>query len=730
MPLPDPAYWTDHLRGVLRRYDEPLLRQVCARLLRPRNQWPVEELIERMAGAAGNPAVIDRRLLELEPAGRKLLALVARSRQPSWQLGHLIELLVALGHAVDFRPVLSLFEEGLLYPDLPDPVQRLKNFEQWLNVGAANGLAVFAHPDVAARALGEDLVLPDLSGEHDPAEADAPAASRAPPTGPSTIQESDGLEWPLRLAVLWQQVAAGPLRRTQQGGFFKRDLDRLRGDAVLNGVPADHVGELPDIGLVMVELALAEGLLRERDGEITAADMPPAWGEGLPATLSSLWAALPRLRDWNAAAGWQGPEVTGNPYPSAALLAALLLSRLPAQAWARPETVEEWVQRRHPYWAGPRAAGSAPDETTPVRPPAASSGVAAFLLGFGYPLRLVQATRAPGGGWLVRLSPLGRWMLGLGEPPVAPPAYTQTLLVQPNLEIVAYRQGLTPALLARVSRFASWKGLGAACILKLEPESVYRGLQTGLTFDAILQTLEQHGMRGTPAAVVESLRTWANKRERLAVYPAATLFEFNSAADLQDALARGLPAVRLSDRLALVPDEAAVDFRHFRLVATRDYGLPLERCVEVETDGVTLTLDLTRSDLLLETELPRFAERLESASANGRRQYRLTPASLAAAQQGGMAVRALEEWFVQRAGQPLSAAARLLLMGGVVPALDLRNQLVLHVSAPEVADGLMQWPGTRSLIQERLGPTAVVVAEEHVEELRQRLQALGITLGG
>jgi hypothetical protein len=722
----------------LRRYDEPLLRQVCARLLRPRNQWPCEELIERSVAVAGNPAVIDRRLQDMEPAARKLLALIAHSRQPSWQLGHLVELLVSLGHAVDVRPVLALLEEGLLYADLPEAVQRLKSFEHWLTVGAANGLAVFAHPDVAARALGEDLVLPDLSGAREPPET-SPFRGLTPPAqdaNPTSFQESDGLEWPLRLAVLWQQVAAGSLRRTQQGGFFKRDLDRLRDDTVLNGAPADQVAELPDIALLMVELALVEGLLREKDGEITAADAPPAWEQGLAATLNSLWAALPHLRTWNAATGWQGPATAGNPYPSAVLLAVLLLSRLPAQTWIRPEAVEEWVARRHPYWAGSRVsvAGRSPAQGQTAAagesPSAALSGVVAFLLGFGYQLRLVQAARAPGGGWLVRLSRLGRSMLGLAGPPSAPPAYAQTLLVQPNLELVAYRQGLTPALIVRLSRFASWKGLGAACILKLEPESVYRGLQTGLTFDAILQILEQHGMRGTPAAVVESLRTWANKRERLAVYPAATLFEFNSAEDLQEALARGLPATRLSDRLALVTDEDAVDFRHFRLVATRDYGLPLEKCIDVETDGVTLTLDLTRSDLLLETELPRFAERLESPSVNGRRQYRLTPASLAAAQEGGLAVRALEDWFVQRAGQPLSAAARLLLMGGVVPPLDLRRQLVLYVGAPEVADGLIQWPGTRSLIQQRVGPTALVVAEEHVEELRQRLQALGIAFAG
>jgi hypothetical protein len=340
----------------------------------------------------------------------------------------------------------------------------------------------------------------------------------------------------------------------------------------------------------------------------------------------------------------------------------------------------------------------------------------------------VQAARDPAGEWLVRLAPLGRWLLGLAERPAVPAPYAQTLLVQPNLEVVVYRQGLTPGLIARLGRFAAWKGLGAACTLQLQADTVYRALESGLTFEEILQTLERHTMRPTPPAVVESLRTWAAKRERIRIYPAATLFEFGSREELNEALARGVPGVRLAERLLAVADESAVEFRHFRLTGTRDYGLPPEKCVAVEADGVTLAVDLSRSDLLLETELGRFAEPLDGAGVNGRRRYRLTPASLAGGRDSGLDPRDLENWFVQRAGQPLSPAAHLLLDGPQVPPPRLRPQLVLHVAAPEVADGLLQWPGTRSLIQERLGPTALTVAAADVETLRERLARLGVSM--
>jgi hypothetical protein len=182
--------------------------------------------------------------------------------------------------------------------------------------------------------------------------------------------------------------------------------------------------------------------------------------------------------------------------------------------------------------------------------------------------------------------------------------------------------------------------------------------------------------------------------------------------------------------MLIVADEQGIDFRHFRLTGTRDYALPPEKCVAVEPDGVTLSVDVARSDLLLEIQLRRFAELLDSPGANGKQRYRLTPASLAGSRDSGLGVPELDDWFMQRSGQPLSPAARLLLNGFQTPPPVLRAQLVLHVATPELAEGLLQWPSTRGLIRERLGPTALVIAEEDVGLLREQLSVLGVNLTG
>ncbi len=716
MSLADPALWSDLLRRTLARYEEELLRQVAARLIRPRNQWPTDDLIDRIAAATDNPAALDRRLKDLEPACRQALALIGHSRQMCWSFGNLVELLIALGHADGVKPLFTLLETGLLYP-LVTPLNpavngqepigtRLKTFEQWLGFATSSGLTVFTLPLIAARALGENLGLPDLS----------PGETGGPLLAPLHTHDADGLEWPLRLGVLWQQVASAPLRRTIQGSFFKRDLERLEQDTLLNGASADRLTDVPDQGFLTVALAELEGVVGDTDGELRVGQLPAAWDAGLAPTLESLWADLPRLQSWNAQDGWRsGEALTGNPFPSAYLLACLLLAPAPENVWLRPGDLEQWLTEHHPYWTGDA-----------VRPSQRKPWLVSFLLGIAYHLRMIQAAKDAAGDWLVRLTPTGRWLLGLAEAPPQETGYSQTLLVQPNLEIIAYRQGLTTSLIARLTKFAAWKNLGAACTLQLEPATVYRALESGESFEGIRLTLEQHGTRALPPAVLESLRTWSNKRDRLTVYPSATLMEFGSPDDLNEALARGLTAVRLADNLAVVVNEDAIDYRHFRLTGTRDYSLPPERCVTVEADGVTLSVDLAKSDLLLETELPRFAELLDRSPVNGRKLYRLTPASLANGRTGGLTLSTLETWFHQRAGQPLSAAARLLMVGGQVDAPFFRRYLVLHLPTPELADGVLQWPETRALVTSRLGPTALVVPEENAAALRERLSKAGI----
>lgn len=691
------ALWLDAVRASLERYDEALLRSVATRLVKSRNQWPAEELVERSLATLQNPAVVDRRLKDVPAETRRVLAVVRQSGQMRWAVGNLCEIGAMLGGGIGHEAIVALIEAGLAFPDVATISRgKIKSLSVWLVQSPAP--TVIVPPSVTSRLESETLGL---------AEALDPVVPAGAPL------ESDGLDWLLRLAILRQIVNGSPLRRTQSRDFFKRDLDRLRADALLSSPPDGAVGEIADPDLFAVALALGLGLLVDKEGEVGLGELPTSWTGGLAAALGEVWAALHRIVDWNPALGWSIAERPGQPFASSNLFSLVLLGELAPDKWARPDDVQKFVVERHPFWVGEKKEPS-------------KTGVTRFLLGVAASLRLVQVAKMDD-EFAVRLSPFGRSLLGLAGP-VTTATFQQTLLVQPNLEILAYRQGLTPELIARLGNFATWKSLGAACTLQLEPASVYHALEHGESLETIVRILDHHGMKATPTPVMDALKTWANKRDRITVYPSAALFEFASAADLNEALSRGLPAVKVTDRLAVVPREGDIDYKHFRLTGTRDFLLPPEKCVEVESDGVTLVVDLARSDLLLDTEVMRFAEPHARAAPFGKKLYRITPATAQAAKQQGVTLANLESWFEQRTGLPASPAARFLYGAKETPPLEMRRQIVLHVAGAETADGLLQWPETSGLVHSRLGPTTLVVQENDVEPLTNVLKELGIAV--
>ncbi len=374
----------------------------------------------------------------------------------------------------------------------------------------------------------------------------------------------------------------------------------------------------------------------------------------------------------------------------------------------------DWLARHHCYWS-PRE--HLPDLKEPVE---------TILLDIFAPLRLLQVSKTTEGEHAVRLSPIGRSiLLEKAEPVFA--EFPKTLLVQPNMEMMAYRQGLTPKLVSSLSKLATWKTLGAACLLTIDQHSVHRGLEAGSSFEELNAQLEQHSVHPAPGNVIEALRTWAAKRDRLAVFQGINLLEFLSKDDRDDALSRGQKGMPLADRYVLVELEEEIDYRHYRTLGSRDYMLPPTQCVLVAEDGVTLTVDPTRADLLLETELLRFTT---ASLVNETRQYRVSSETLNQARTQGLSFRFLSEWFSQRTGQPISAAARLLWPERETAKLPIETVVILRATDETQADGLWQWPETRACLQTRLGPTVFQVPANQLKQLKQKLQEIGLELVG
>ncbi|MCE9565434.1 MAG: helicase-associated domain-containing protein [Planctomycetes bacterium] len=703
-PTPDEV-WSDRCRGALSNYSEPLLRTVAAKLIKPRVNQAPEDLLDKSVATFANPPVIDRRIRELPEHSRKLLALIALSRQQRWKVGHLITLLTALGHAEGFTPVADALVAGLLFPELPPGHPPLVDFAAWFGGVGMLAAEVFAHPAVSTRARAEELGLPDLAHPE--------------PELTSTPRSADGLDWLLRLAAVWQQVNASPVRFTQANTLFKKDLTRLQADDMLSAPSADLPVKVADSGVLALLWAVSSGLLADEAGELRAVPFPATWDGALAATLTDLFAALPRVEAWDPLAGYNPSDTGLSPTPTAGFLALLLLAKSgrkpPNSAWVSVGSIAEWMWTHHPSWAGMIPLDAQKDKGT--------GWVMAFLIGVAFPLQLVEVS-----GENFRLSPLGRHLLAGDREPGNAPTFPQTLLVQPNAEILAYRQGLTPALIGTLSRFAQWKGLGPACTLVLTPEQTYHGLESGLTLPMIVQALTRHSSRPVPPAVADLLQRWASKRERITIFASAVLVEFATPAELDAAVARGIVAIRLTERIGITADGTEPALTQLRLIANRDYEAKPQRCVTVAEDGVTLTIDAAIADLLLDAELGRFATLLPT-ELNAPRRFRLNPELLRKTVQNN-SLADIDGWFIDRTGQPLSPAGRLLMLGPQVAPPTAAQLLVVRFPSSELADGVMQWPETRLLVAERLGPMSVVVHEENLVAFRKVLLDIGVNLLG
>ena len=297
-----------------------------------------------------------------------------------------------------------------------------------------------------------------------------------------------------------------------------------------------------------------------------------------------------------------------------------------------------------------------------------------MLLGSGYAMGLVRTGEEKGTGRVVvQLTPLGRYVMAMGPPPPARPTFDHFLFVQPNFEIIAYRQGLSPQLVGQLSRFAWWTKIGAALELKLTQESVVLGLEGGHKPEQMLEILTRHSHRTLPTLVPDAIGRWSSRRERIIFYAAATLIEFASLAERDQALAAWQEDdlkifVPVAERFLLVESPQQIPTDRIRTSGSRDYRHPPEKCVSIEPDGVTLALDPTRSDLLIDAELSRIADELPTARNPSRdmasepsyRRYIVSAGSMARASALGINPGQIVEWFLRRTGGEPSPAIKLL----------------------------------------------------------------------
>jgi len=689
------------------------------------------------------PAAARALIARLSLGARLALCLFAVTESTSMRIAGLLHALGILG-VQPVESVVELVDLGLLAIWFESELRSIDHFPTAVDRAWETPDLVFVHPGVASvtRTTKPDARLPGVV------------------SAVSQVRESDGLELVLRLGALWQRVGFEPLRQTQQGVLYKRDRERIAEDPVLAAPFSDAFEPVNDPAAFLLALASRVGVIeRDPTGERLLAAGTAFWEDNavhLPQMIATGWMSLQQWQELGGDAADRA-EFAAVRYLRTAVL--LWLATLDDSEWVSMDDLAEHLSAVWPAWKRPFLTGEPVGSQSPKRksgsrdrprPPTLSARqpqepdlLSLLLRGTAHSLGLVrEAEDRSNRRRVVQLTALGRYVLALGPSPPPHPSFEHFLFVQPNFELIAYRQGLTNQLIGRLSRFAWWAQIGAALELKLTRESILHGLENGQTAATILETLRKHSQRPVPHNIEDAITNWAGRREHVTYYAAASLIEFNSRRE-RDLALTSWPAsncsepIVVSDRFLLVEDEKSVPFDRLRQTSSRDYRRPPEICAMVEPDGVTVTLDPARSDLLVDAELVRFADELPSEPAVAEKQpgppprrFVVTVESLRRGLSRGMTAAQVAEWYARRTGGEIPPAVRLLLAirSSQVPTLQPVRILVLTLSSAELLDGLLQHPEIQPWLGDRLGPNSVTIADECVDPLQKALHGLGIRL--
>ena len=297
------------------------------------------------------------------------------------------------------------------------------------------------------------------------------------------VRQADGLEPILRLAALWQRVEEAALRRTQQGTLYKKDRERIEDDPVLAGPIADSLEPLPDPANFSLALARSVGLvIDEKGSDRTVAAPAEFWAENavhLPQMLASRWLGLRTWHEAGGAAERREPRLARDPVPPRRRHALAGDRRARSLGGARrpgrpsgtvlprrlgrarslslprrpPEPMRGRIGAEARARSGPSQEGGRRRRRTGRRDrPAAGDPARARLSARARPGRRGGPERPPGRP-AHRPRPLRAWP-SAGPPPRE--TFEHFLFVQPNFEVIAYRQGLNPSLIGQLSRFMTW----------------------------------------------------------------------------------------------------------------------------------------------------------------------------------------------------------------------------------------------------------------------------------
>jgi hypothetical protein len=317
-----------------------------------------------------------------------------------------------------------------------------------------------------------------------------------------------------------------------------------------------------------------------------------------------------------------------------------------------------------------------------------------------------------------RLTELGR--LVFGAPDIEIPEQspqTPCLTVQPNNEVIAYLNEADARQICMLARFANRSSTGGQVQkLTLSRESVYRGLESGLSAEEIQSFLTDNSKTPVPDNVQKSLWEWSGKRESLVLRTGISL----AIAPPQTELPKQHTARQVGDSFyllrSLTPVPAAKAFPNWTI---QNHATSLAKVWTVTERGEFETVG---HDSVSHARLSLLAEQSKQG-------WHITERSIGAAKNQGLTGDQMLSWFaahLTHAMPPLLETALRSWTGrtsayvGEIP--------LLQVTRPQARDAILTSPAFRPLIAGHIPPDWFLIQPGHLADVKRLLRELGITL--
>ena len=305
-------------------------------------------------------------------------------------------------------------------------------------------------------------------------------------------------------------------------------------------------------------------------------------------------------------------------------------------------------------------------------------------------------------------------------PASSPAGAAPAIVVQPNFDILVYLDRVRPADMAFLERYLERAQVQQhTAHYRLTRDSIYRGLESGITSGDLLDRLAGLNGGSLPQNVQVEIRQWAAARERISLRRFAQLVEFADSEDRDAAVQRGIRGTPIGDRFMLL----APDSPRPRVQRQVDHNLLPVRCLSVEEDG-QLLLDSGLRDVVIEAELDGWAER-QSPDC-----WLLTRVSVSSAIQQGRRTTDLFKWLDARRKSLLPAWLRVAIQswaGGRTDA-TLMPAVVLHVRLPDACEAIAASATLRPHLQARVGVNTWIIKPGHEAALREKLAWAGLQM--